>query len=251
MLEVESLEVFYGDMAALRGVSLRVERGEIVTVLGSNGAGKSTLMKAVAGLLTPRAGTIRLDGEVINGRSPEDLVRRGLAYVPEGREIFPNLSVRDNLLAGALHRTRPARQQALDLVVELFPVLGQRMTQKAGTMSGGEQQMVAIGRALMGSPRLALIDEMSLGVAPIVVVRLFQVVADLRSQGTTLVLVEQNARDALAVADRGYVLETGAVALSGTARELLENRRIRAAYLGLGVEDVPEPARGAGTEREE
>jgi branched-chain amino acid transport system ATP-binding protein len=235
MLEVRDLEVRYGDMVALRGVSLDVGRGEIVTVLGSNGAGKSTLMKTVAGQLRPRAGAIRLDGEDVAGRSPEDLVRRGLAYVPEGREIFATLSVRDNLEAGALHRPRPARREALAFAVELFPVLGERMAQKVGTMSGGEQQMVAIARALMAAPRLALIDEMSLGVAPIVVVRLFQVMAELRSQGTTLVLVEQNAKDALAVADRGYVLETGEVVLSGSARELLADDRIRSAYLGLGA----------------
>lgn len=234
MLEVRDLEVRYGDMVALRGVSLDVGNGEIVSVLGSNGAGKSTLMKAIAGLLSPRAGTVHLDGEDIAGRSPEELVRRGLAYVPEGREIFATLSVRDNLEMGALHRPRAARREALEFVVELFPVL-RRMGQKVGTMSGGEQQMVAIARALMGAPRLALIDEMSLGVAPIVVVRLFQVMAELRSQGTTLVLVEQNAKDALAVADRGYVLETGEVVLSGSAHDLLADDRIRTAYLGLGA----------------
>jgi branched-chain amino acid transport system ATP-binding protein len=239
MLEVDNLEVYYGDVSALRGVTMHVDEGEIVTVLGSNGAGKSTLLKAIAGMLPLRAGSVRLDGDLISHRAPADLVRRGLAYVPEGRELFPSLAVRDNLIVGALHRRPPERREALDFVVELFPVLRERMTQKVGTMSGGEQQMVAIGRALMSSPRLALVDEMSLGVAPIVVVRLFSVMAELRSRGTTLVLVEQNAKDALTVADRGYVLETGSVVLSGKASELLVNREIRRAYLGLGFEDIP------------
>jgi branched-chain amino acid transport system ATP-binding protein len=233
ILEVREIDTFYGDMQALRGVSLEVRAGEIVTVLGANGAGKSSLLKTIAGLLKPRAGSILFEGEPIDGLDTQALVRKGIVYVPEGRELFTNLSVRDNLLAAALHRPRSDRATSLATVLELFPPLKPRLAQRVGTMSGGEQQMVATGRALMSEPRLALIDEMSLGVAPIIVTRLFAVLEDMRKRGATIVLVEQNAKDALAVADRAYVLETGRVALSGTAQELLWNPQVRKAYLGF------------------
>lgn len=238
ILELENIETFYGDMQALRGVSLGVHAGEIVTVLGANGAGKSSLLKTIAGLLKPRAGTILFEGERIDGLDTQMLVRKGIVYVPEGRELFTNLNVRDNLLAAALQRPRAERATSLEAVLELFPALKTRLGQRVGTMSGGEQQMVATGRALMSNPRLALIDEMSLGVAPIIVARLFAVLEDMRKRGATIVLVEQNVKDALAVADRGYVLETGRIALSGTSRELLENPQVRRAYLGFSGEEL-------------
>ena len=232
MLEIDGLEVRYGQMSALRGVSLDVREREIVAVLGSNGAGKSTLLRAISGLVPVARGGIRLDGRDIAGTAPDAIVRAGVAHVPEGRELFPLLSVSENLEVGGLHRPRADRRATRAEVLDLFPILGERLDQKAGTMSGGEQQMVAIGRALMSAPRLALIDEMSLGVAPIVVSRLFEVIGQLRDRGTTVLLVEQNAREALRVADRAWVLETGEVALAGTAAELAENEGVRRAYLG-------------------
>lgn len=238
LLEVDAIDVFYGDIQALREITLEVAEGEIVSVLGSNGAGKSTLLKAVSGLLDVRSGEVRLDGDRLDGSHPEKVVRSGVTYVPEGRELFPTLTVRDNLLAGGLHHARRDRERALRNVTELFPVLGSRLRQKAGTMSGGEQQMLAIGRALMAEPRLMLIDEMSLGVAPIIVKQLFDVAVDLRARGTTLLLVEQNANEALAVADRGYVLETGTIAVVGDAADLRDNPQVRDAYMGLGAKPM-------------
>jgi branched-chain amino acid transport system ATP-binding protein len=235
LLEARGLRAGYGDVEALRDVSLRVGAGEIVAVLGSNGAGKSTLLKALAGLLPLRGGEVRLADRRVDGLDAAHLVRLGVVYVPEGRALFPDLTVRENLLAGCLHRPRADRARALEEVMEIFPRLRERLRQRVGTMSGGEQQMVALGRAMAAGPRVALIDEMSLGIAPVVVRRLFEVVLGLRARGTTVLLVEQNAHEALGVADRGYVLETGSVVLEGSAAELLRNPEVRRAYLGLGV----------------
>ncbi|MQA81994.1 MAG: ATP-binding cassette domain-containing protein [Streptosporangiales bacterium] len=239
MLEVEDLDVRYGQMSALRHVSLDITEGECVAVLGGNGAGKSTLLRAISGLVPISGGHIRFDGREVAGRSPDALVRAGIAHVPEGRELFPGLTVRENLEVGGLNRSRAQRRASVEQVVALFPIIGERLTQQAGTMSGGEQQMLAIGRALMSAPRLALIDEMSLGVAPIVVGRLFEVVAELRESGTTVLLVEQHARQALRVADRAWVLQTGEVVLHGNADELSRDESVRRAYLG-GLEDAGE-----------
>jgi branched-chain amino acid transport system ATP-binding protein len=237
LLEVHDLVARYGAVEALRGVSLAVGRGELVTLLGANGAGKSTLLKAIVGLLGAASGRVVFEGVDITGRSPDDVLRAGIALVPERRRVFGSLPVRDNLLLGAyaLERGRAfARQVAegLEQVHHLFPVLRERGGQFAGTLSGGEQQMLAIGRALMGRPRLLLCDEPSLGLAPLVVQEIMRLLRALRERGTTVLLVEQNARVALRAADRGYVLETGRVTLQGPARALLENAELRAAYLG-------------------
>jgi branched-chain amino acid transport system ATP-binding protein len=235
LLVARDLVAAYGDMTALHGVSLEVRAGEVVAVLGSNGAGKSTLLKALAGLHPVRAGSVWLDGQRADGLGAPELVRRGVVYVPEGRALFPDLTVRENLWVGGMRRPQAERVRALEEVLSIFPRLGERLRQRVGTMSGGEQQMVALARALMAGPRLALIDEMSLGIAPVVVRRLFEVVRTMRERGVTVVLVEQNAHEALAIADRAYVLETGRVVLSGAAEELLHDPRVRVAYLGLGV----------------
>ena len=237
MLEVHDLVARYGAVEALRGVSLAVRRGELVTLLGANGAGKSTLLKAIVGLLGAARGRVVFEGVDITGRAPDNVLRAGIALVPERRRVFGSLPVRDNLLLGAyaLPRARAfARQveEGLDEVHHLFPVLRERGGQLAGTLSGGEQQMLAIGRALMGRPRLLLCDEPSLGLAPLVVQEIMRLLRALRERGTTVLLVEQNARVALRAADRGYVLETGRVALEGEARALLDNAELRAAYLG-------------------
>jgi len=232
LLEVEDLHVFYGEIHALKGAALTVRRGEIVAVLGSNGAGKTTTLKSISGLLAPRRGRIMLEGRQISGVPPHEVVLRGIAHVPEGRRIFNRLSVRENLAMGAYLRRDEGVPADLDRVFALFPVLQERLAQVAGTLSGGEQQMLAIGRALMASPRLLLLDEPSMGLAPVLVERIFETIADINRQGTTILLVEQNAAMALAIAHRGYVLEAGTIALSGTAAELAENPDVRRAYLG-------------------
>jgi branched-chain amino acid transport system ATP-binding protein len=236
LLSVEDLAVAYGPVRALRGVSLEVRRGEVVAVLGPNGAGKSTLLRAIAGVVPPASGRVVHAGERIDGLSPEDVVRRGIALVPEGRMVFPGLTVRENLLVGAISR-RDAAGIAEDLegILGMFPVLGERAGQLAGTLSGGEQQMLAIGRALMSRPSLLLLDEPSLGLAPIVVDRVFELIAGLRERGVTVLLVEQNVHRALELADRGYVLAVGRVALSGTGEELRgAEGGLHRAYLGIG-----------------
>jgi branched-chain amino acid transport system ATP-binding protein len=232
LLEIEDLHVFYGEIHALKGAALTVRRGEIVTVLGSNGAGKTTTLKSISGLLAPRRGRIMLEGRQISGVPPHEVVLRGIAHVPEGRRIFNRLSVRENLVMGAYLRRDEGVPADLDRVFALFPVLRERLAQVAGTLSGGEQQMLAIGRALMASPRLLLLDEPSMGLAPVLVERIFETIVDINRQGTTILLVEQNAAMALAIAHRGYVLEAGIIALSGTAAELAENPDVRRAYLG-------------------
>jgi branched-chain amino acid transport system ATP-binding protein len=236
MLRLRSLTAGYGSVEVLHGVSLHVDQGEIVTIVGANGAGKSTLLNAVAGVVRPSGGKAAFDSADITAAQPEAVVAAGCVLVPEGRQIFPDLSVHDNLLLGGYlrwrHEGRRAAAAEIRGICELFPVLADRREQRAGTLSGGEQQMVALGRALMARPRLLMLDEPSIGLAPLVVKEIFAVIARLRGRGTTILLVEQNARAALAIADRGYVMETGRVMLEGTAPELMANHDVRRAYLG-------------------
>ena len=231
LLRIESLSVAYGAIQALRGVDFEVRAGEIATLIGSNGAGKSTLLRAVSGLLRPQSGRIWFDGADITAERADRRVARGISQVPEGRRIFANLTVRENLQMGAYLR-RTGIEAAYERALTLFPRLRERLGQSAGTLSGGEQQMLAIGRALMAQPRLLLLDEPSLGLAPLLVQQIFAIIREINAQGTTVVLVEQNARQALRVAQRAYVLETGAVTLSGAAPELARDERVRRAYLG-------------------
>jgi branched-chain amino acid transport system ATP-binding protein len=232
MLVVDDLHVYYGEIHALKGVSLRVGTGEIVAVLGPNGAGKTTTVKTISGLLAPRGGSVMLDDAPITGEPAHEIVYKGIAHVPEGRKIFNRLTVAENLGMGAYSRSDRGVAVDLERVFALFPRLKERQVQVAGTLSGGEQQMLAIGRALMARPRLLLLDEPSMGLAPIVVEQIFETIVDINRAGTTILLVEQNAAMALGIAHRGYVLETGAVALTGTAAELAGNVDVRRAYLG-------------------
>jgi branched-chain amino acid transport system ATP-binding protein len=232
VLRIDDLRVSYGEIQALKGVGLEVRQGEIVTLLGNNGAGKTTTLKTISGLVTPRSGRITLEGRSLSGVPAHEIVRRGIAHVPEGRRIFKRLTVRENLMMGAYPRHDDAIPADLDRTFALFPILRERLAQVAGTLSGGEQQMLAIGRALMASPRLLLLDEPSMGLSPLLVERIFETIVDINRQGTTILVVEQNAAMALAIAHRGYVLETGTVALRGTAAELAENPDVRRAYLG-------------------
>jgi branched-chain amino acid transport system ATP-binding protein len=238
LLRVEGLEVRYGAIRALEGVHLEVRSAEIVTLIGANGAGKSTLLRAISGLVRPSAGAIHFQGADVTGQRPERLVALGISHVPEGRRIFANLSVRENLQMGAYLRPASERE-GMERVFGLFPRLRERLAQPGGTLSGGEQQMLAIGRALMAEPRLLLLDEPSLGLAPLLVQQIFGIVREINAQGTTVVLVEQNARQALRVAQRAYVLETGELALEGAAADLARDPRVREAYLG---EAEPRPA---------
>ena len=231
ILEVEDIHTYYGNIEALKGVSLTVEEGEIVTMLGSNGAGKSTTLRSISGLTSPRQGAIRFGGEDISAVPPQDIVRRGISLSPEGRHCFPRMTVRENLDMGAYLR-RDGHGEDLERVYELFPRLKERERQKAGTMSGGEQQMLAIGRALMARPRLLLLDEPSMGIAPVLVDRIYETIREINRQGTTILLVEQNAHHALATASRGYVLATGRVVLADRCDALRENEEVRRAYLG-------------------
>jgi branched-chain amino acid transport system ATP-binding protein len=234
MLSVERLEVAYGKLQALWGVSFDVVRGEIVALVGANGAGKTTTLKTISGLLRPGAGSILLDGDRLEERSTVEIVERGVVHVPEGRKLFPEMTVRDNLLLGAFGRAaRPKQRQRLEEVFAVFPRLRERERQIAGTLSGGEQQMVAIGRGLMAGPRILMLDEPSLGLAPIVVEEMFRVVGEINRAGVTVLLVEQDTEHALAVAHRGFVLESGRVVLAGTGAELLANEQVRQAYLGM------------------
>ncbi len=234
MLEVRDLVAGYGDVNVLLGASLSVAAGEIVALLGSNGAGKTTLIRAVTGLIRPRGGAIAFEGTPIEGRSAHDVVALGVACVPEGRQVFPQMSVEDNLLLGGfVRRARPKRRGSMARVLEIFPKLAERRRQAAGTLSGGEQQMLAIARALMSDPRLLIVDEMTLGLAPLLVGELFRVMGEIRTQGITVLLVEQNAQQTLRLADRAYVLESGKVVLTGSGEELLRNDDVRKAYLAL------------------
>ena len=232
MLEVAALRAGYGAIEVLRGVDLTVGTGEIVALLGSNGAGKSTLNNNVSGLYRPRGGSIRFDGEEITGASSMRIVEAGLVQVPEGRRVFPTLSVRDNLELGSYRRGKPNRAANLERVLETFPRLRERLSQSAGTLSGGEQQMLAIGRGLMGEPRLLILDEPSLGLSPLLVEEMFGLIGQLNRQGLAILLVEQNARAALETADVGYVLETGEIVHSGPADTLIHDPKLIATYLG-------------------
>jgi branched-chain amino acid transport system ATP-binding protein len=234
LLELQDVEVAYGDLPALRGVSLGVEEGETLSVVGANGAGKTTMLRAISGLLRPRAGRILLDGARLDQMPSHVIVARGVVQVPEGRKIFPGLTVKENLELGSyVAAARAHRRQSLERVLGLFPRLAERQRQAAGTMSGGEQQMLAIGRALMARPRILMLDEPSLGLAPIIVQEIFRIIAEINRLGTTVLLVEQNTRQALSLSRRGYVLENGRIALEGSGAELLDNEHVRRAYLGM------------------
>jgi branched-chain amino acid transport system ATP-binding protein len=236
LLDVVDMEVRYGAIAAIKGISFHVDEGEIVALLGANGAGKTTTQKAVSGMLRPSAGSITLAGQRIDGIPPHELINLGVCHVPEGRHVFPRMTVEENLVMGAF-RFRSPDQDVLAEVLDMFPRLKERFAQQAGTLSGGEQQMLAIGRALMGKPRLLLLDEPSMGLAPLIVEQIFQIVRGINANGVSVLLVEQNARQALTLADRGYVLETGELVLAGSGRDLLADDRIRAAYLGEELAD--------------
>lgn len=233
LLEVENLNVYYGAIHALQGISFNVEEGEIVTLIGANGAGKSTTLRTISGLLRPRQGAIRFRGEEITRVPAEQIVFRGISQVPEGRKIFAPLTVRENLEMGAYTRKDKTEiEQSLHLVFTRFPRLQERLNQLGGTLSGGEQQMLAVGRGLMSRPSLMLLDEPSMGLAPILVEEIFRIIQEINTQGTTVLLVEQNANMALSIASRGYVLETGKIVLSGSSKELRENPQVKEAYLG-------------------
>ncbi len=232
MLKVDDIHVFYGAIHAIKGVSLEVNEGEIVTLIGANGAGKSTVLNTISGLLRPKTGGIEFLGESITSVSPHKIVERGLAQVPEGRRIFLQMTVQENLEMGAFTRSAADIADDLEKVYDLFPRLLERRKQIAGTLSGGEQQMLAIGRALMSRPKLLMLDEPSMGLAPILVGHIFSIIQKMNEIGTTILLVEQNAQMALSIADRAYVLETGTITISGTGKELAESDEIRKAYLG-------------------
>src|SRR5687767_707038 len=233
LLEVKDVHTFYGNIEALKGISVEVEEGECVTLIGSNGAGKSSTLRSISGLTPPRQGSIRFKGKEITETPPQDIVSMGVALSPEGRHVFPRMTVFENLMLGAyLRRDQSEIQSDLDRVYSLFPRLKERERQKGGTMSGGEQQMLAIGRALMANPKLLLLDEPSMGIAPILVERIYETIAEINRQGTTILLVEQNANYALGVSKRGYVLETGSVALEDKSSELRTNPEVQKAYLG-------------------
>ena len=233
VLELNDVHVYYGSIHALKGITLEVREGEVVTLIGANGAGKSTTLRSINGVNHPRQGSINFAGTDITNAPPHQIVKMGIAQSPEGRRLFPRMSVLENLEMGAFQRTDKANfPEDLDRVFDLFPRLAERKQQKAGTMSGGEQQMVAMGRALMARPKLLLLDEPSMGLAPIFVERIFEIVREINAQGTPILLVEQNALMALDAASRGYVLETGAIALEGPAKELRDNAQVRKTYLG-------------------
>jgi len=233
MLEVADIHTFYGNIEALKGISLEVEEGEIVTLIGSNGAGKSTTLRSISGLTPPREGSIRFEGQEIGEMPPQEIVQLGISQSPEGRKCIQRMTVRENLELGAyLRRDSDGIEKDLQRVFELFPRLEEREKQKAGTMSGGEQQMLAIGRALMAQPRLLLLDEPSMGIAPVLVERIYETIAEINDQGTTILLVEQNANFALDVSKRGYVLEVGKVALSNDSESLRHDPEVQKAYLG-------------------
>lgn len=233
MLKVEAIDVFYGNIHALKGVSLEVNKGEIVTLIGANGAGKTTLLKTISGLLKPKSGDIVYEGASIAGKAAQAIVKHGISHVPEGRRVFANMTVEENLELGAfLRKDKDGIQQDFAKVFQLFPRLEERRKQLAGTLSGGEQQMLAIGRALMARPKLLLLDEPSMGLAPLLVKTIFRIIQEINESGTTILLVEQNAHMALSIANRAYVIESGRVVLSGTAGELQASEQVKQAYLG-------------------
>ena len=231
LLELQDVHVKYGAVEALKGISLTVEQGEIVTLLGANGAGKTTTLRTISGLLRPSEGAILFQGQPVDKVPAHEIVALGIGHVPEGRRVFPSMSVVENLEMGAYQR-KGGNKAMLKHVLELFPVLAERRKQDGGTLSGGEQQMLAIGRALMSSPRLLLLDEPSMGLAPLIVAKIFEIIESINAEGTTVLLVEQNAAQALRLASRGYVLETGEIVMSEDAKTLLSDDRVRAAYLG-------------------
>lgn len=234
LLEISNIDVFYGDAQALWNISLRVARGEIVSLLGGNGAGKSTTLRTISGILKPRRGEVSLSGVRLDRIPPHQIISHGLAHVPEGRRLFPNMTVMENLLAGTyLLSAWKGRMAAVEEMGKIFPVLKERRNQLAGTLSGGEQQMCAIARALVSRPRILLLDEPSLGLAPVIVERIFEVIQKINREGVTVLLVEQNAHIALQIAHRGYVIETGRVVLEGAADSLLDSKYVKQAYLGL------------------
>ncbi len=234
LLELKNVHSYYGNIHALKGISLTVDKGEIVTLIGSNGAGKSTTLRTISGILQPREGEVLLEGKRIDRTPAHKIVELGLLQSPEGRRIFPRLTVRENLEMGAFTRSdRDGIAQDLERVYNLFPRLRERIGQRGGTLSGGEQQMLAMGRALMGRPRVLLLDEPSMGLAPVLVEQIFNIIKEINSQGTTILLVEQNALMALGIATRGYVLQTGQIVLADTARNLSENEMVQKAYLGI------------------
>ncbi|MCM3387648.1 ABC transporter ATP-binding protein [Ureibacillus chungkukjangi] len=233
MLKVNNIDVFYGNIHALKDVSLEVNEGEIVTLIGANGAGKSTLLKTLSGLLKPKKGEVLYQSQQIGGKAAQTIVKNGISHVPEGRRVFSTMSVEENLELGAyLRHDRDGVKKDMANVYDLFPILGERRKQPSGTLSGGEQQMLAMGRALMAKPKLLLLDEPSMGLAPLIVKRIFEIIKMVNEQGTTVLLVEQNANMALSIANRAYVIETGKIVLSGTAKELQESEQVKAAYLG-------------------
>ncbi len=234
MLTVSAIDVFYGDLQALRGVSFSVKLGEVVSIIGSNGAGKSTSVRAVSGILTPRNGRIEFNGEDITRASTRRIVEIGISQVPEGRQLFPTMTVQENLELGAqFPETRRLRQDTMIQVFEIFPRLKERIRQKAGTLSGGEQQMLAIGRGLMAKPRLLILDEPSLGLSPLLVKNIFEVLREINAQGTSILLIEQNVYHALSLSHRAYILKTGQIVREGAGQDLLEDPEIRRTYLGL------------------
>ncbi|MGG5370031.1 ABC transporter ATP-binding protein [Enterococcus sp. AZ196] len=232
MLKIENLSVHYGMIQAVRDVSFEVNQGEIVSLIGANGAGKTTILRTISGLNQPSKGTITFEGAPIQKKAPRRIVAQGISQVPEGRHVFPGLTVLENLEMGAYLRKDNDIQKDYEHVYEKFPILKERLSQDASTLSGGEQQMLAMGRALMSKPRLLLLDEPSMGLAPIFIQEIFNIIQEIQKQGTTVLLIEQNAKMALSIADRGYVLETGKVVLSGTGQELLESEEVKKAYLG-------------------
>ncbi|WP_204599556.1 ATP-binding cassette domain-containing protein [Clostridium pascui] len=232
MLELNNVHVSYGNIKAVKGINLYIEKGEIVTLIGSNGAGKTTTMKTICGLIKPTEGKIQFKSENITNKNTNHIVKMGISMSPEGRQVFPRMTVLENLEMGSFIRTKEEEKEGLEKVFTLFPRLKERTKQIAGTLSGGEQQMLAIGRAMMAKPQLLLLDEPSLGLAPIIVQNIFELIKAINKMGTTILLVEQNARMALMIADRGYVLETGKIALSDTAKNLLDSDMVRQAYLG-------------------
>lgn len=240
MLTVKSIHTYYGNIHALKGVSLHVRKGEIVTLIGANGAGKSTLVNTICGMAKPSRGEIEFNGGPIHGLAPESIVRKGVALVPEGRQIFSAMTVEANLLMGGfIHRKYPDQvREDMEQLYERFPILKSRNRQLAGTLSGGEQQMLAISRALMSRPQLLVLDEPSMGLAPLVIKSIFEIVRELKEEGRTILLIEQNARAALKIADRGYVLEIGKVIMEGEGLELLEHREVKRAYLGKGSKPI-------------
>ena len=232
ILQLNDVHTYYGNIHALKGVTIEVGRGEIVTLIGSNGAGKTTTLKTISGLLHPRSGTVTFDGNDVSKTPAHELVYAGIGHAPEGRRIFSRLTVLENLQMGGFTRPRSENGEDVERVMTLFPRLRERTGQQGGTLSGGEQQMLAIGRAMMSRPRVLLLDEPSLGLAPILVQQIFSIIKEIKAQGTTILLVEQNALQALSIADRGYVLQTGQVVLTGTAADLREDETVRKAYLG-------------------